>query len=471
MTLTAEQSNILYAATGYDQNLTISALAGCGKTSMLELIQCSIDTRPVLFLAFNKKIADEAKPRMLSTTTVRTFNSLGHRIWAKAVNKNLTLNPKKTQDILRSIIDEIPRGDQGLVWEYYWHIIQAVGVAKSIGYVPDGKFQNATRLVTQSTFHAALDETPDDLTSDLIDATLVRSITQSYSGIIDYNDQVYMPALFGGAFPQFPLVLVDEAQDLNPINHAILNKLVKHRIILVGDHFQSIYGFRGAVQNGMETLTTKYQTLPLDLTVSFRCPQAIVENARWRVPHFKWYKNGGNVQNLSDISVGDINDDSVILCRTNAPLFKMGINLLSRGRSVSVAGSDIGPKLIGIMKKLGPESTAQPSALSMINNWLAERVAKGSATATDLAECMRVFLSYGSNLGQAISYVQHLFAQRGTIRLMSGHKSKGLEFENVYILDPWLIREADQDLNLRYVMETRSMNNLSYIDSRKIKWD
>ena len=81
---------------------------------------------------------------------------------------------------------------------------------------------------------------------------ILQSIKLAYDGKIDFDDQIYMPSLFGGTFPKFPLVLVDEAQDLSLLNHAFLQKLVTKRIIAVGDRNQSIYLFqrRGAEQHG-----------------------------------------------------------------------------------------------------------------------------------------------------------------------------------------------------------------------------
>lgn len=470
MTPTDEQAHILDLATTTEDNLLISALAGTGKTSTLEMIERAVKTKPLLYLCFNKKIADEASKRMLSTTTVRTMNSLGHRIWAKSCSRNLTLDARKSQTILRSLIDETPRKDQGPLWDSFWEVIHGVALAKAIGYIPEGKYPQAKRLTTAAGLHAALDETPDDLTSDLIDAVLTRSIKAAYEGRIDYNDQVYMPALFGGVFPRFPVVKIDETQDLNPVNHALIDKLVKHRLIAVGDDAQSINQFRGAMQGSMGALVGKYKCTEATLSVSFRCPRAIVENARWRVPHFKWIKEGGHVEHLRSPSLVDIPDSACIICRNNAPLFKLALGLLTAKRSVSVGGSDIGPKLLAQMKKLGPTEMAQASVLSAIDDWLAEKLARSSTTAQDLADCMKVFAGFGSTLGQAMSYAEHLFAQKGTIRLLTGHKAKGLEWETVYFLDPWLCRDNEQDLNLRYVIETRSMNQLFYINSRDIRW-
>ena len=62
-----------------------------------------------------------------------------------------------------------------------------------------------------------------------------------------------------------------------------------------------------------------------------------------------------------------------------------------------------------------------------------------------------------------------LFKQEGPIQLMSGHKAKGLEYETVFHLDPWRIpsrfahegtEEFEQELNVRYVIETRFKQNL-----------
>ena len=471
---TDEQLSILDLAKGSKDNLMLNALAGAGKTSTLEMIEHAVTTKPILYLVFNTRNAKEAEKRMLSTTTVRTFNSLGHRVWAKTQGKNLTLQPKKVPDILRDLIKSVKRKDaQGPMWDSFWEIVNGVAMAKALGYVPDGKYPKAKRLITQGAFHASLDETPDELTSDLIDTVLTESIRQAYDGVIDYNDQLYMPPLFGAAYPRFPLVKVDEFQDLSPVNHEMLYKLGRDRIIGVGDPWQNIYSFRGAKQNGMAEAQSRWAMKPCDLSISFRCPQAIVEAARWRVPHFKWIKAGGHYEQLQSLQSNDISDGGAIICRNNAPLFKVGLNLLSSGRAVQIVGSDIGPKVVAIMRKLGDESISRAATISAIDEWLEAKLEAGSTTAGDLADCMKVFASHSQTLGSAISYVEHLFAQKGSIKLLTGHKAKGLEFPTVYHLDPWLVRknpDDEQDLNLDYVITTRSQSHLYEIDSRRIEW-
>lgn len=467
---TPEQSHILSLAASGNSNLMINAYAGTGKTATLEMIERAVTTTPILYLVFNKRNQQEAEQRMLSTTRCKTLNGLGHGIWAQAVAKRKLSIPKnKCADILRGIINEAPKKEKDILWDAFWEVLDGVGMAKALGYVPIGAPAHVKSLCTQSDFHARLDQKPDDLVSDLIDAVLRISIKQAYDGLIDFNDQLYMPALFGGTYPRYPLVMVDEAQDLSPINHAMLNKLCKHsRVIAVGDPFQSIYGFRGAVQSGMQILRERFNMVESSLSVSFRCPEAIVLNARWRVPEFKFFKSGGHVEVLKTLSFADIPEGATILCRNNAPLFKLALRLLVGKRSVEVAGAEIGPKLIATMKKMGPDDMSQASLLSAIDDWLNEKLAKGSTSAADMAECMKAFAEFGATLSQAIIYAEHLFAQQGSIKLMTGHKAKGLEWNHVIHIDPWLIGVDEQELNLRYVIQTRSKDKYFEVDSAMV---
>jgi DNA helicase-2/ATP-dependent DNA helicase PcrA len=472
ITPTGEQIAITDLIRSDTCNVIVNALAGTGKTTTLEMIQDASPTRPVLLICFNKRVADDATKRFPSTTTVRTFNSLGHRIWAKSVSK-LTLDPQKTATIFKAIRDELPKPYRSEASELYWDVISAVAKAKALGYVPESKFPQARRLITAEELYASLDEKPSSLLAELIDAVLITSIKAAYAGSIDYNDQIFMPALFGGTFSRFPLVLVDEAQDLNPTNHAMLDKLCKSsRICAVGDPWQSIYGFRGAVQNGMSQLAATWHMHEKTISISFRCPQAIVENVRWRVPHFRWVKEGGHVEQLSGLEPNNIPDGATILCRNNAPLFRCAFHLLAERRSVAVSGSEIGPKLIGILRKIGSDADTQADLLTKIEGWRDEKLQKSQAPATinDMADCLRIFASFGATMAQAVAYAEHLFAQRGAIKMMTGHKAKGGEWDQVYHLDPWLIGDDEQELNLRYVISTRAKEALYEIDSQNIRW-
>ena len=461
---TPQQSAILEAVKTTNDNLMIVARAGTGKTTMLSMIDSAQRSLPALLICFNKSIATEAERRMKATTTVRTFNSLGHRIWADYCSKRLTLNKNKIRDIFKQLVDDSPRNDRKHMWSLYDQTTLVTNMARSIGYIPEGHAKVSKRLCTFSDVERRMDETILPGVQYLVDEILTESIRQAYEGVIDFTDQAYMPSLFGGNYPSFPLVMIDEYQDLSPVNRAMVAKLCRHsRQIGVGDEAQSIYEFRGADTNAMPDAVEQFSMEVMPLSVSFRCPSNITDNVRWRVPDIRASRDGGNVIHGS---VHDINTASTVICRYNAPLVHLAMELLQQGRRVDVAGVDIGAKIIRLLGKLGDDSLPQPAVLSAIDDWQAERESLDSKTAADTAECMKVFARHGRTLAQAIAYAKHIFeAQDGEIRFMSGHRSKGLEFDRVYHLDAHKIKNTPQDLNLKYVADTRTKDTLVYISS------
>jgi superfamily I DNA/RNA helicase len=462
---TPEQAAILGAVRGSKTNLMIRARAGCGKTSTLELID-SFGTVPYLLICFNKTIATEASRRMRPATTVRTFNSIGHRIWADFRGKKLKLAPQKILEIYRGIVDDADRSERKHLWTLYDGVKNAVDMARAVGYIPADHAKASKRLVDFASVERRLDETLLAEAHGLVDRILLESIRLAYDGTIDFNDQVYMPALFGGLFPTFPVVLIDEYQDLSPVNRALAAKLCKHsRQIGVGDEAQAIYEFRGADADAMPRAIEEFSMAVLPLSTSFRCPSAITANVHWHVNDIRSSREGGIVETLSSFS--NLQGESAVICRYNAPLLSLAMTLLGEGHKVDVAGVDIGSRVIKLLTKLGPDSLTQVATLSAIADWQAERESLDSKSAADTAECLRVFARHGRTLAQAIAYAEHIFKSTdGEIRFMSGHRSKGLEFDHVYHLDSGRIKPGGQEPNIHYVIDTRPKERLTYISSR-----
>lgn len=468
MTPTPEQLYILDRANNTTANIMINALAGTGKTTMLEMIEKSAREKPILYLAFNRKVAEEATSKMATTTTVRTFNSLGHRLWAQTIGKHFKPESLKTSNMFRDIIDAATWKTKQELWGVYSSVIEGVAKAKTLGYIPPTHTRHEKSLTNWPTVEATLDEEPSGLAVKYINELLLKSIKAAYEGNCDFNDQLYMPTLFGASWPRFPLVLVDEYQDLNPVNHAMLRKLVKRRLIGVGDPWQSIYAFRGAKQDGMPDAVKEYKMLECDLSVSFRCPREIVRAVNWLVPTLKWSKEGGHVENLDKLLIEDIPDNATFICRNNAPLFSLAMRLLIKGRSVQITGSDIGPRVVKQLKKLGHADLPNPEVITAIDRWEATQIQNGSKTARDVAECMRVFAGHGRTLSQAITYVEYLFKQTGRILFTTGHKAKGLEYPVVFHLNPFLLGKTRQEKNLEYVITTRSSDKFYTVNTSDI---
>jgi DNA helicase II / ATP-dependent DNA helicase PcrA len=240
----------------------------------------------------------------------------------------------------------------------------------------------------------------------------------------------------------------------------------------VGDRWQAIYAFRGAETNGVDKIKTDFNMLELPLSYSFRCPQAIVEAVHWHVPHMKWVKGGGKYVALQDLDPSTIPDGATFVCRNNAPLFRAAFALLSQKRSVSVAGSDIGPRIIKLLKKIGSPNDKSEDLIFKISAWKDEQLQKTNSPATveDTAECLRIFATWGSTCEQAISYANYILAQHGSIHLTTGHKAKGREWDTVYHLDKGLLKPEGQDFNLKYVITTRSASELYEVGTEAMKW-
>lgn len=477
MTPTPEQQAIIDLATSTNDNILISALAGAAKTSTLVLLANALPTQ-TLCIAFNKRIADEMQTRLPEHCKAQTLNSLGHRTWMANIGKKAVLDTKKVYRLTRSLIDRLsnPKEKQE-AFDSMSDIMKAVEAGKTCGYIPDEWHgpMTARPLMDDAEFFQWLDVEPTDLEWEMIKGVTAMSLTEGF-GVngpltIDFSDQLLLPTVFPVSFTIPPLVMIDEAQDLSALNHAMVSKFAKRRLIAVGDECQSIYGFRGAHEESMALMEKQFNMTRMLLSISFRCPISIVEAAQWRAPHMRypnWAKQG-EVRHWAEWTAPQLPDTAVILCRNNAPLFGAAIRLLKNGRYPELVGNDIGKSLIKILKKFGDESMSQATVLAAIETWKQEKLRKSRSPAKveDQAECLRIFARQGKNLGESLAYASDILARSGPVKLMTGHKSKGLEWPDVFILDEHLIGDEPQEKNLRYVMITRAKETLTYITSEE----
>lgn len=470
-TPTPEQSAVIDAVTSTRGNLMVGSLAGSAKTTTLVMTAEAQPKEDILSLAFNKRIEVEMTKRLPGNAIARTINGLCHRAWGDTIGKRLQVDTSKVYKLLKAEVDGLPSIERSMAYKDFSETMEMVSTGKTSGWVPDGHFPEAKRLLNDEDFFNSLDTMPSEQQIGLIRRVSIRSIRQGMDGVVDFDDQVLLAAVFSTLFPRPSLVLVDEAQDLSELNHVILKKVAKKRLIGFGDEFQSIYAFRGAHQQSMGLMQEQFNMRRLALSVSFRCPQAVVKEAWWRAPLMRWpeWATEGAVNRMDQWSTEHIPDQSAILCRNNAPLFSMAIRFMKAGRNVKLIGNDIGKGLLKIMRKFGTFDLSQGLVMVNIDNWVAEQKKKTRTPAKlhDRANCMRLFAEQGRTLGEACAYAEHLFAQDGPVQLMTGHKSKGLEYDNVFLLDRGLIRTEvhDQEKNLLYVCQTRAKQSLTYITS------
>lgn len=489
MTPTSEQQAIIDAA-AQPQSLIVNALAGTGKTTTLTMLAKALPPGPALALAFNKKIKEELEKRFPSNFTVMTMNGLGHRAWASTINKKkMLIDSNKlgrlTTEALKPFPDSKPQ----------WGALKTLVIqAMQLGVVPS-QFQNARSLIpdTPQVWEEIDESFSLGLTADerkLGRRILIASIEEGFNGCITFDDQIYLPVVFSGSFPRFPTVLVDEAQDLSPLNHQMLKRVSAGKLIVVGDPRQAIYAFRGADHNSMESLKAlRSEWIELPLNTTFRCPKNVVYRQHKHAPQYRAAPSAphGTIRDLTaegpwtwpQVSAG-AKGEIAVLCRNNAPLLTMAFKLLRQGVGVNMLGRDIGRGLSALCKKVSPDLTLsiEPFVVKL-TDWFEGESSKAEANGdaskldslTDRFECIKTVIENKSprTVKALIFELDTLFQKdNGLVTLATGHKAKGLEWHTVVHLDPWRIpskfaktpADQTQEFNLQYVLETRTKDTL-----------
>jgi len=285
-------------------SLLVESVAGSGKTHTLvelaNIMQRAFPEQRAVFVAFNKSIADELA-RRISASNVRamTLHSAGWFAWRRA--GGLEWEPRVKNDKVSVIMREVLSYEENK--RFGETTRKLVGYAKGIGLVPTqipitreahGMWDIVTTGLVDDTpavwegliDHYGLDEAECNI--PLVRKVLARSIELGRE-TCDFDDMLMLPVIAGVPFDQYDVVLVDEAQDVSGIQMEMISRMVKPggRVIAVGDRKQSIYGFRGAGTESMDILQRRFQMRPLPLSVSYRCPVAVVEHARQWVPQIE----------------------------------------------------------------------------------------------------------------------------------------------------------------------------------------
>lgn len=506
------QQQAIVASVADGASVFCEAGAGTAKSSTLELAAPGVKG-PALALAFNRAIAQELGPRLPQNFATKTFNGLGHGAWLRG-NPRVTkwdLQPQK----LGRLVTQVAKDRQLKLSSDQWEMVrELVRRAMMAGLVP-AALATGQELVpdtTEAWVEAGLEAGYDeDLVVEWVDfgrMVLEESIALARAGVISFDDQVYCPTVLGGQWPRFPTILVDEAQDLSGLNRRMIELAsgAQPRLVVVGDPRQSIYAFRGADHSSMPNLRAlRQQWDHRELSVTFRCPRAIVERQQ---QHYPGYTAAPSVADGRVVTLRSSRDEGgheagwqwrdvmaelprpgstmAVLCRNNGPLFALAFKLLRAGIGVVMLGRDIGKGLEVLSRKLAPEDATPADAVeAAVAEWRQSEVSKAIANGhdervagiTDRAECLEAVLQNAAvrDAGELRAMLRKLFARvEGTVTLGSIHRSKGLEWDLVLHLDPWRVpskqarraaaagdtRALKQEWNLKYVCETRTKHTL-----------
>lgn len=491
-----EQREFLDWISSGSGSCVLEAVAGAGKTSTL-VEGVKLMGGSVFLGAYNSKIAKELKARIGDQPgkMAGTFHSAGFRALTRAIpalKRAGAIDDKKVRTLAeRRVLGTADEHVEGLVPA----VCQLVSLAKQTGFGVPGLVEPVQTRYWEELVHRH--DVDERLPYDYPVADLIRLASAVLAGsnadreTIDFDDMIYLPLLLNLRFFRNDWVLVDEAQDTNAVRRELAARMLRPggRLVAVGDPHQAIYGFTGADGRSLDAIRDRFRATTLRLSVSWRCPRAVVAAARAYVDHIRPADTApeGTVtretyrQMLTSVAPG-----TAVLCRFNAPLVDLCFRLVREGRPAKIEGRAIGE---GLAALLGRWKVKTLDALeTRLEKWDArERAKLEAAPKKDEAKLERHADKYATvqvlmerareqkltTVSALQDMVRSMFADIGssatTVILCSVHKSKGLEWPTVRILGRGEIMppkremqdwQREQEVNLCYVAVTRAQEAL-----------
>jgi superfamily I DNA/RNA helicase len=295
---------------------------------------------------------------------------------------------------------------------------------------------------------------------------------------------------------EFDWVVIDESQDTSDLRREIarLHLAPSGRFIAVGDSRQAIYGFAGADHDSMDKIQKVMEAVSLPLSTCYRCAKNIVAHAQKWNPAIQSFdgQQDGIVRELdwssfaSDFSAWNFSKDDAILCRKNAPLASVAFQLLRKGIPCRIEGRDVADSIKALANRW--KVTDLSKLLERLENYLQKELAKlqkrdqmhKSEQVEDKVETLKALIERCLDSGlrtkaDLFSTIDRMFGETpagqvpNCLVLSSVHRSKGLEWNRVFLLDrqqfmPSKAARTDwqigQEQNLCYVAVTRAKQEL-----------
>ncbi len=286
--LNAEQ---LSAVEKTDGAILVSAGAGTGKTRLLTyrvaylINNKGVLPQNILAITFTNKATNEMRERIISLcdngsqVTISTFHSLCSKILRKHINllgnynRYFTiLDDSDKQKIIKKMVKEAnPNTDA----EFEKKLLHYISVAKNENIKPDefvNKFPYLTYTKDIAKFYELYETILKNSNSLDFDDLLIKTLD-----LFDSHPEVLK--LYQN---QFKYILVDEFQDTNSVQYSLIKLLadIHKNILVVGDEDQSIYGFRGANYQNLNSFKRDFDNVTvIKLEQNYRSTKQILDKA------------------------------------------------------------------------------------------------------------------------------------------------------------------------------------------------
>ena len=270
-----------------------TATAGAGKTKVIVtrtqyMILEGVSPSQILLTTFTNKAANEIKKRIVDVVgeqgkfvTVGTFHSICNKILRQysdkiGYNRNFTiLDDSDIQKLIKSICKKsmyTPDQVKGYISYCKYKCITANQAMRNSSNDMERELSNFyDRYQTELKRQMAMDF------DDLLLNTVI--LLENYPDVLKTINN------------RWQYISADENQDSSDLDSRLLSLLAgnKKNLFMVGDDYQSIYGFRGANINVMLNLDKQYDNLKIyNLGINYRSTQTIIEAGKSIISHNKY---------------------------------------------------------------------------------------------------------------------------------------------------------------------------------------
>lgn len=448
---TLEQQAIIDAATSRPvRNLAISAYAGAGKTATLVMLAKALPKQS-LYIAFNKSIAEEASELFPVWVTCKTLHSLAYAA---------VITPQKmfrkvagysdTKAILRLLDKELGYLPDYMALEAVYFTLEVIKE-----FCQSASFDLAGFVYWYMVEQGIQLEYDMRLPSVL---KLWEAMTDPKSTITMTHD-VYLK-LFQLSKPvlDFDVIYQDEFQDANPVTLDIFYRQ-KCQLVAVGDPYQSIYEWRGAV-DAFKTIPEDW--VKLKLTESFRFTPEIASIAT------KLLHIAGEDSPVVGLGKAKGDGSRAILCRTNLDILTHLLAAKNAKEKVFVMAdlADLWSKLYHISSLSSGSKPKYPNRqLKMFSNM--DELVKEAEHNHEFKKLLNfgTLLASGKGLHANIVDIKEVVVDKqedAAYTIATLHRSKGLEYDHVTI-DSNAINLDQEDLTIAEILADGQLLNLLYV--------
>lgn len=462
----------------HSRHAVVQAVAGSGKTTTI-LKALEFMKGSVIFCAFNKHIADELRTHAPRHVTTSTIHSVGLSAIGRSCGRP-RVNGKKVRELIRRVAHSISPTNFSLIRS----VDKLVRMAKLTLTSPND-IKGLLELV---------DRYDIDIPSENLDNALkvlkkVLIADLKNTSEVDFEDMLWIPIVNNLQLKTYDWVCVDEAQDLSAAQRELVLRMAQResgRVIAVGDHRQAIYGFAGADTRSIPLLSARLRATELPLSICYRCPTTHIALAREIAPQIQ-ARPDAPAGIVGEMKVEEVvkmaTDGDMVLCRTNAPLVRIALELIKGGQKAIIRGRDIASNLRELVEKMyqNCDRGTLNSMLDALDDYREREMAKlyekdkiaQAHSLEDRCDTIAALAEGVKSTQELIRMIGEIFSDENAGVVCSTiHKAKGLEADRVFIYRPDLLPfpfakkvwELEQEMNLKYVALTRARDALYFVE-------